>query len=191
MSECHVMLDLETMDVKTSAIILSLAAICFDPTSGKHIRTIYRKIDLDSYQANDVKNQFTFSGETMKWWMNQCEEARKEAFGGNDRVPLKEALNDFVLWCRKVSENKTIKIWSHGSVFDVAIITYALNKTGIAVPWTFPNIRDTRTLYEIYTFNLNTVGAVPVDGTLLPAHHPLGDCARQIEGIRLSLAKFN
>lgn len=180
------MLDLETMDTKVTSIVLSIAAIAFDPQTGKHLKPVfYKKIDIDSFPPG-----FTLSGETLKWWMEQSDEARTEAFCGYDRVNIKEAMEDFIKWCLNVSNGKTIKIWSHGATFDIPIVTYILEKYKLIVPWKYTNARDTRTFYEIYGVNINKIGSSPVEDKMLPAHHPLADCARQIEGIRIGFLRF-
>jgi hypothetical protein len=38
--------------------------------------------------------------------------------------------------------------WSHGSIFDIAILENAYRQCNLPIPWNFWDIRDTRTLYE-------------------------------------------
>ncbi|HMP29451.1 MAG TPA: 3'-5' exonuclease [Saprospiraceae bacterium] len=187
MGECHIMIDLETMGTRTNSMILSIAAIRFDPKSGKHLGPyFYKKVNIDTYD----KAKFSFDGDTLKWWMTLPKEARDEAFCGDNRLPIKNTLELFITWVRDVSSNLTIKPWSHGASFDIPILAFVMNHYDLKEPWSFWNIRDTRTYYETLDFNFKNVGSVPVEGKILPAHHPLGDCARQIEGIRLALNKW-
>jgi 3'-5' exoribonuclease Rv2179c-like domain len=186
MGEAHIMVDLETMGTNTNSIILSIAAIRFVPQTGKHMGKFYRKINIDSYE----KDKFTFDGDTLKWWMSQSQEARNEAFCGDDRLPIKKVLEEFITWCRNISGNAIVKPWSHGASFDIPIVAFVMKHYKLKEPWGFTDIRDTRTYYETLDFDFKTVGSVPVGGKILPAHHPLGDCARQIEGIRLAIFKW-
>jgi hypothetical protein len=189
-----IMMDAETLDTQCTAMMLSLAAIAFDPDTGEHLSpTFYVKIDLDSY-AREAPGGFTFSAATLAWWMDQSQDARKEAFCGEDRLPIRAAIEQFFNWCKELSSGLQIRPWSHGASFDIPLITYTASKLGLEVPWNFWDIRDTRTLYEIHHVDLKKVVIPPVShpswkGTKrLPAHHPLADCAKQIEGIRLGKA---
>lgn len=193
MMKRDIMIDTETIGTDCTAMMLSLAAIGFDPDTGEHLSpTFYVKIDLDSYER-DAPGEFTFSGATLAWWMDQSQEARKEAFCGEDRLPIKTAIEQFFNWCQNISSGLQIRPWSHGASFDISIITYTAGKLGLGleIPWKFWDIRDTRTFYDVHHIDLKKTVMPPVShpnwkgAKVLPAHHPLGDCARQIEGIRL------
>jgi hypothetical protein len=187
MSEINIMIDLETLGVSTNSIILTLGAIAFDPRTGKHLNVLYERIDINSYKPYDRK--FEFDGETLKWWTSQSQEARYEAFSG-DRKTVIEVFNLFSTWCQKVSNGLSIKIWSHGATFDIPMTAYAMSVLNLPIPWKFWHARDTRTLFDIAGIDFRTIGSVPVQGKLYESHHALGDCAKQIEGVRQAFAKL-
>lgn len=172
------MLDLETMSTDSFASILTLGAIKFkrgDPIIPLgNCDSFYRRITFESCQNAGLVS----SKDTMDWWNNQSDEARYEAFGNPDRIPLKQALEEFTTWFKGSK-----KIWAHGDDFDCVILGNAFTKCRLSVPWKFWDTRDTRTIYDL--------GGVKM--TDLPAnnaHHALHDCHRQIVGLQLSLKKL-
>ena len=174
------MFDLETLGVNTNAMILTIAAVVFDPLTGEIGEIFYSKVDIDSYMP--YSTSFTMDGPTLTWWMTTASEsARKEAFGGN-RQPLKSVLENLVSW---LSNKYKIKPWSHGSSFDISILSYTFKIFNICCPWKFWDIRDTRTLYEVAGINLKTL-APTVISSQYPEHHAVGDCLRQINGVKKS-----
>lgn len=178
-----VMIDLETCGTCPNTMILTIGAIAFNPYTGEVLgEPYYDKINLDSYRA--YTPGFTFDGNTLAWWMSQPDEARLEAFTG-ERHELADVLTSFIEWCQNVSKGKNIRIWSHGASFDVPIISYAFAMLGLEAPWKFWDVRDTRTLFDICGLDYRKVGSVPLGGKMYPSHHPLGDCARQIEGVKI------
>lgn len=184
MENFGIMLDIETASTAPNAMILTIGAIGFNHLTGKHIgEPFYRKIDLNSYKKYGT---FTFDAETLAWWAIQEDEARKEAFCGNDRISILQTLQEFVSWYNiTTQEAKKVYVWSHGASFDIPILSFAFNTVGITIPWQFWNIRCTRTLFDDAKFDYRTVGLVPVKEVIYPAHHALGDVARQIEGVKI------
>lgn len=182
------MVDIETLGVVPNAMILTLGAVAFNPYTGEIIgNPFYGKINTDSYRA--YTPGFTFDHATLAWWMTQPDDARLEAFTG-ERQELSEVLQNFVGWCKDVSKGKKIRVWSHGASFDVPIISYALAMIGIEIPWKFWDIRDTRTLFDTANLEYRNVPMIALNGKIYPSHHPLGDCARQIEGVKLAYKKL-
>jgi hypothetical protein len=184
-----IMIDIETLDNSPTAQILTLAAVVFDPHSATNVTEyFYGKIDIDSYKNYPL--QFTTRKSTLFWWMEQNEAARKEAFSGEDTV--NSVMKNFVDWFHqmKMKHNSNPRAWSHGASFDIPIISNALSVLGIEIPWYHGNIRDTRTLFDLAHINLNMMTDIPLKGVIFPRHHALGDCTRQIEGVRLAYKKL-
>lgn len=50
----------------------------------------------------------------------------------------------------------------------------------IEIPWKFWNSRDTRTVYDLAGIDMKKI-SVPDN---YKAHHALGDCLKQIEGLK-------
>lgn len=163
------MLDIETISTKPNATILTIASQTFDPF-GKGVTTepnFYTRVTLESQEKRHIDDA------TVAWWANQSAEAQAEAFNEEDRVPLSDALHGLIK-----SAWQADLIWANGTVFDIVILENAFVECGIAIPWKFWTIRDTRTVYGLYP-------DLPKPKT---EHHALLDCHRQIELLQQTLA---
>ncbi|CAI0727733.1 Uncharacterised protein [Serratia quinivorans] len=144
----HLMLDIETLDIKPSAVILVVAAVFFDPQTGQ----------LGAEFENAVSSQKdqpgrTISLDTVAWWAKQSDEARKLAFGGTES--LKRALTNLSRFIHMNSTDK-VKVWGNGKEFDCAILEHAFQQLEMPCPWKFWDTQDVRTvitLAEILGFN--------------------------------------
>ena len=139
MSLNHMMIDLETMGTTPDSVVLSCGAVMFDPESG----VVMDK--LSKHWVLQIQNQLdagrVISGDTLKWWIGQSDEAIRSWNKGEgscaNLVEFRENMDTY--WCR----SKAKYVWSHGSIFDVAILE---NMMEGQTPWKFWDIRDTRTL---------------------------------------------
>jgi DNA polymerase III epsilon subunit-like protein len=160
-----VMIDIETFSTQPNASILTIGAIKFNRKQIQlpieECETFYRRIDLDSCAEIDLH----VDNRTINWWNNQSEESKTEIFSPKNRISIHQALDEFVEWF-----GDSTFIWSHGSVFDVIIVENALAKCGIRCPWTFWNIRDTRTVYDLGNTRLQNTNT----------HHALYDAYNQV-----------
>ena len=175
-----VMVDLETYGTRPNAAILTIGAIKFrrfqkcaplkeiDPSL-----IFYRRVDLKSC----LEIGLTTDKSTEEWWKKQSEEARKEAFAEEDRHSIRATLVDFVKWL-----DHDPFIWAHGAPFDPVILEEAFRACGMHAPWSYFNIRDTRTLFEVTDV---TKKDLPV-----ASHHALEDCYRQICGVQTALSRI-
>ncbi len=206
-----IMVDLETLGTAANSIILTIAAVIFNPRTGEQGTTFYGRIHIDSYKP--YKDKFIFDGNALAWWMgtevkkpspfgeprtgsrtstdalypinpSPGEKARREAFGG-ERNDVRKTMENFREWIRKHQSFSSFKIWSHGSCFDIAILEYTFKIMGVEIPWSYRNVRDTRTLYDTAKIDLSSV-LYTYDRNLYPDHHAMGDCFHQIEGVKVA-----
>ena len=87
----HLMVDLETLDTKTSATILTLGAVRFDPFTNAPMKELYLRVDIDSQD----KLGCTVSEDTLQWWSQQNTDVKEEAFNPLNRIPIHEVINQF------------------------------------------------------------------------------------------------
>lgn len=144
-----VMLDLETLGTRHSALILQIGACRFDRMTGEIGETFLRNV-----KAGDLHDKFTTDYETIQWWMGQSQDARL-SLAADRTDPLKEALIDLAsfLW------GDDVLIWSHAT-FDMPILQNAFEVAGVRWPIPFRNARDLRTLVDLakYTARLERGG---------------------------------
>jgi exodeoxyribonuclease VIII len=168
----HLMVDLETLDTKVSAIILTLGAVKFDPFSDSEMKELYLRISIDSQDPLGC----TVSDDTIKWWKNQNTDVMEEAFNPRDRIPIQEAMNQFHSFAWNCDQ-----FWSHGSSFDLMILQNIYDRLGRAYPWNYWQLRDTRTLFDL------AEPEMPQDSK----HNALEDAKRQATGVRNCFRKLN
>lgn len=134
----HMMIDIETMGNRANAPVLSIGAVMFDPDKGAVGEKYYCAVS-----PTDAFRYGVPDGDTLKWWMEQGDAARKAAVGG--RATLAEALNGLTKF--GASNWKDIEVWGNGPSFDMTILEYAYGKAlGQLAPWRFWNVRCCRTV---------------------------------------------
>lgn len=164
-----IMIDLETADVTPSALILTIGAQMFNPLGEGVIdgenSSYYARVSSESQEGRTIDDS------TLAWWGTQPPEAQEEAFGEDGRVPLREMLEHLykMIW-------KADKVWTNGA-FDMTILENAYKQVGMALPWKYHVVRDTRTVYSLWP-DLPKPEA---------AHHALDDCWRQIALLQATL----
>jgi hypothetical protein len=170
MANTDVMIDMETLDVLPTATILTIGAVKFDPfgndISEPGMEKFYVKIDVDSCD----KIGCTVSSDTLDWWSRQDPAAQEEAFNPDGRIDIVDAMNQLYKFCWGAK-----RIWSHGAGFDVVICERLFRQIGKAIPWSFWEVRDTRTIFDI--------GIDPKRPPVLK-HHALEDAWNQAVGVQ-------
>jgi DNA polymerase III epsilon subunit-like protein len=156
----HVMIDLETYDTATTAVILSIGAVKF--TKDAILDTFYTNVDTSSC----LQYGLTISPDTVAWWEQQGEEAQKVL--GKNQVSLPDALTRFKQWFG----DKTLPTWGNGSNFDNPIMEHAFRKTGIKCPWEFWHDRCFRTIKSMFDIKRDFKGV---------KHYALDDAIHQAE----------
>ena len=112
----------------------------FDPNLSKLGRsslgeTFYAELDWEWQDRSPCDS-------TIEWWSTQSQEAR-DALGGED--DLKEVLVGLASW---IPSNA--KVWGNGSTFDISMLEDAYRQHGLEIPWKFWNIRDCRTVVDMF-----------------------------------------
>lgn len=164
------MIDLETLDVKPTATVLTIGAVRFDPFGDDEksptCKKLYIKVDIDSCD----KLGCTVSQDTLNWWAQQDPKAQDEAFSSEGRVNIHEAMTELYKFSQGIK-----RVWSHGASFDVVICEHLFHKVGKLCPWQFWEVRDTRTLFDL--------GIDPKRPPVLK-HHALEDAWNQAVGVQ-------
>jgi hypothetical protein len=161
----HVMIDLETLDTKPSAIILSIGACEFN-FHGDIGRTFYCTVDMNQEDR-------TCSADTLKWWLQQDAVARDEAFGGTTQLSVAlQRLNSFMHPNFWQSAKRDYNLWANSPSFDCVILRDAYDKLKLecGLP-SYGRERDVRTLKNLFkNISVEEVGT---------AHNALDDAIYQ------------
>lgn len=138
-----VMLDIETLDTRPSAVVLSIAAVRFDINNVDSFSQEFQfhaHIDIDSSMAYGR----TVSGSTLMWWMSQNEDARSQVLYGK-RKPMKEVVEQLGQFIKSND-----RVWGNGAAFDNVIASSLFKDVGIKQPWRYSNDMCYRTMKNLY-----------------------------------------
>lgn len=165
----HLMLDIETLDITPSAVILVVAGVFFNSKTGELGAEFEAAVNSQQEQPGR-----TISLDTVAWWAKQSDEARKQAFGGSES--LKRVLTNLSRFIHMHSTD-TVKVWGNGKEFDCSILEHAYQQLAMPCPWKFWDTQDARTiitLAELHGFNPKKQR--PFEGT---PHRALDDAKHQ------------
>ncbi len=163
------MIDIETLGTGPYSVILSIAAVEFDITTGKTGKEFYSIIDPASCQLHGLK----IDADTVLWWMGQSDEARGEFTKRKEKMlPLLRALR---LLAKYLEDRKAdVNIWANSPAFDCARIREAYSMCQIDAPWSYRQERDYRTILAQYPYS------IPKKENRVQ-HRALDDCYSQID----------
>lgn len=133
----HVMVDIETLGKGSTAAILSIGMVKFNPFNDVIYDSFYVPVDPESSQALGL----TIDASTVMWWLDPLRDAARQAMLAESRVDLPSALYGLVDW---FGEDKPV--WGNGSTFDNVILANAFRACQIDLPWQFWNDKCYRTL---------------------------------------------
>lgn len=157
--DAQVMIDLETLSKKKTALIISIGAVKFN--AHEIIDTFYVNITPASARAIGL----SIDRDTIDWWKQQSPEAIEAL--KVDQQDILVALKSFSAWFGP----KSLPTWGNGVSFDNVILENAYFAAGLTPPWRYHHERCFRTVSNL--FNIQ----VPKrDGVL---HNALDDAKNQ------------
>ena len=134
----NVMIDIETLCTRPSAVVLTVGLVEFDNT--RIHNKFYYRLCVDE-QLN--KNRTVDEG-TMQWWSEQNSAVQEEALGELDRTPVDTVLDTVT----RLTYNAD-SIWGQGYGFDMTILENLFQQYGRNIPWNFWKLRDSRTIFDV------------------------------------------
>lgn len=173
------MIDLETIDTRVTAGILSIGAVIFDLESQKLGKVLRLNIGISDALKNGSRDE-----ETIDWWYQQDTELRKKQFYPPSHYTTKRALILLGNFIQLNMGGSFVMPWSNGSCFDISILQHKYEELGLEVPWEFRNIRDVRTvckLAKVKSGDFDFIGK---------KHDPVADCKHQIKMVQTSYGRL-
>jgi hypothetical protein len=180
-------LDIETLSVESTAVILSIGALHISDTSPAPYTSLLNEsifIKLNAKEQIDKYNR-TVSKDTLKWWSEQSDFAKKLNYTpSKEDWGVEESLTTLENWINKVSDKNTL-CWIRGTL-DQVCLDSLYRAAGKAPPIGYNKYRDIRTAIDFLYPDTSKNGYVDVDPELclgfdrdqVLAHHPVHDCAR-------------
>lgn len=193
------MLDLETLDTKPGATVLSIGAVLFNRDTQESCEngSFYAELNIDS-QALFLHT--TVSADTLDFWAKTApewiEEIMSDEYQRSNTEPVSEVLKALDSWMQGhyLQESFNLgSVWAQGQDFDFPILAELYNRvrngkknleTQSFLPWPFWRHRDTRTVYEVTGFDTHTIQRTG------QAHNALADCYHQIKCLCAALGNF-
>lgn len=170
------MIDLETLDVSSSAIIVAIGAVAFN----NKFDTVDEKMIL--VDLSRTYSGVTASVDTCLFWFKQLRKNPEmlKLFKGDVYEP--DALDQLGLFIDELKETKNT-FWSKGS-FDFNILNHRYAAYDKKTPWRYNEIRDARTVINLPRDGMMPPVKLPTNENL---HDPISDCKNQIEQMRAVL----
>lgn len=191
----EMMIDLETLDTKPSAVVLSLGAVVWETLHSDADGLSYEIVERFMRVLN-MEEQFTrgrtVSQSTLLWWQRQDPTARAEGFNPV-RQPVTKVLDDFMTFARQYGsegfdDDQINAFWASPVAFDLPIWEdLAMTFSGF-VPWRYNQRYDVRTV--VREANLSAKGHTDPKLTGIP-HTPVYDCEWQISLLTAARQKLN
>lgn len=166
----HIMHDIETLDTKPSAVVLSIGAVKFNEDGIGE--SIYLVLDPE----DQVRRGRTISPSTVLWWMQQSDEARSAFLRPSNDV--RESLLEYAAFF----DHPNYKVWGNGAMFDNTIVLDLFAMYDIPRPWKYSGDRCYRTLKSIVTLDAYA--------TPTTAHNALADAEAQACDAMMMLRKL-
>lgn len=149
----HISIDLETLGISATALILSIGAVAFDPVTGLQTdEGFYRIIDIENpVGGGDI------DASTVCYWMNASAEARNELFGEatkDQRVDLRLALSElseYLGFDGELPEGEfpDVVLWQRGDK-DAQWLDSAYKGMQLAKPFGWWQVSDQRTFCKYF-----------------------------------------
>jgi len=154
------MVDIETLSTKPTALITQIGACYFDRYTGEVGKKFCGNISIQ----NGLDLGFSVDGKTIEFWLNQ--EGHSFLDNPSDLVVVLSGLSYFAKGCDRV--------WAHAT-FDFPILHNAYDVLGMKLPFPYWSTRDIRTLVDLS-------GVVPPKSSPEEkTHNALEDCIRQVK----------
>jgi len=156
------MLDLETLGIRPTSVIVQIGACYFDRYTGKIGNTFLINIDTGS----NLLAGLTIDQSTIDWWKEQ---PNKTWLVGKI-LGIHTALSSFEVFAKDATA-----VWSHAT-FDVPILANAYTACNKKLPFHFRAARDIRTLVDLSDVKFSKESEAEIK-----THNALEDCVRQVK----------
>jgi hypothetical protein len=175
--------DVETLGKESNSVMLSMAAIYFDPETKPSYEDLYNSAFFVKFDAEDQVRRLSrkIGRTTLQWWSKQCDIVKAKSLNPNKALDVK--FEDGYEAMRKWAESKKddqCYVWARGNLDQLVLDSFE-EQLEIKPIWPFNRWRDVRTAIDILYNTTN--GYCPVNYKGFSAeskvikHNPVDDCA--------------
>ena len=185
LNEC-VIYDFETLSQdQIKGVVLSFAMLSF--TEKRYIEDPYtfeELVDSAKFIKFDVKDQIEnygrkISAETLNWWKEQGERARKQLNPSSNDKPISELFYFISTNCDLKNLKKS---FTRGNTFDPMFLQFLMKDIGNIDPFHWKTVRDTRSMIEGMAFGMDIDNGFEIKevGDKFVKHDPRHDIALDV-----------
>jgi len=141
-----IMIDCETIGLKSNAPVLSIGAVAYNLTFG-----VFKRFEAFIELQEQFESGRKPEQDAFFWWLNQSESARHNV-ASKDRMTVGESLAEFCVFYAEVQTSKELDdptelyMSANGNDFDLPV----LESLWGAAPWHYKKKMDFRTLGILY-----------------------------------------
>ena len=178
--------DVETLGKESNSVILSMAAIYFDPDKQPDHKQLFEEAFFAKFDVADQMQRLhrKVGKTTMQWWAKQCDNVKIKSFKPNPAIDVKfedgyEAMRQWA----KSKNDPDCYVWARGNLDQLVLDSFE-EQLEIEPIWDFSRWRDVRTAVDIL-YNTDR-GYVKVDtppwmeqfdkDLHITKHNPIDDC---------------
>lgn len=188
----EMMIDLETLDTRPKAIVLSVGAVVWETLVNgageleyQFMERVLNRPEIDMQVAAGR----TVSQSTLVWWQSKevSAEARAEAFHGRDRCATSMICANLDAMACKYGVNH---FWASPNTFDFPIMESLAEDFSVMgmLPWSYRQTYDVRTVVNEASYSARDHKA---EGLVGAPHTPVYDCEWQIDLLTAARNKIN
>jgi hypothetical protein len=177
--------DVETLGKESNSVILSMAAIYFEPDKEPSHTQLRDSAFFVKFDVQDqIKRLNRKVGKTtIEWWSKQCENARNKSFKPRaDDIQFEIGYEAMRQWANTKNDSKCW-VWARGNL-DQLVLDSMEEQLELKPIWPFSRWRDIRTAVDFLYGTTN--GYVEVDTPAwveafdsklhITKHNPIDDC---------------
>jgi len=131
------MIDIEALADTPDSAPAEIALVFFDRDSPARAFTTR---SFEPAPISAIRLGFIVTTATLQWWDDQG-----MTIAVQEGEPLPDVLDHITETIRLHANPKTLRVWSRGNSYDLAILKLAYQRTGRPLPWSFWMERDVRT----------------------------------------------
>lgn len=150
------MLDIETLDTRSTAVILSVGIVPFTRDQVLASEAVEFRLNMEE----QVELGRAINPRTIAWWMQQADEVRLPLFSSVTDQTLVETLTEinryYFKLCERFYENpdfydsEAIKVWSNGPTFDMKILENLYEQLNMRPAYHYRSPRCQRTIEDMH-----------------------------------------
>jgi hypothetical protein len=175
--------DVETLGKESNSVMLSMAAIYFDPETKPSYEDLYNSAFFVKFDVEDqVKRLDRKIGKTtMQWWAKQCDIVKAKSLKPNKAADVKfeDGYEAMRTWAESKKDDQCY-VWARGNLDQLVLDSFE-EQLEIKPIWPFGRWRDVRTAIDILYNATNGYCPVNYKGFSADAkvikHNPVDDCA--------------